>query len=282
MADPVTDPSPSPSPAPVATPAPAPVAQAVASQPIVTSPATQTPTTPPVPAQTPAQASAPAKPVYVPEAFWDATAGKVKEAEFADHFNQMQTRIAADDVKALSRPQSPADYKIELPADFKAPVGAPEFKFNEADPLLSQAKDWAHKRGLDQDTFKEALALYAGSQIVSAQQVTAAREAEIAKLGTTGPARVDAVTNFLKGMVGEQVGRQLASRMFTASDVQAMEALVTRMASQGSAAFTARGREPPPQAGKLSDADYKKLSPGEKLDYAKQFDQSKFNTGRAA
>lgn len=184
-------------------------------------------------------------------------------------------RQAAEDVRRGALPQTAEAYKIELPADFKAPEGV-EYKFIDNDPLLAQAKGMAKEMGLSQDQFSKLLGLYAGSQVSTQGQIQAARNAEIAKLGPTGPARIDAVTAYYKATLGDEGAKQMMARVFTASDVALHEKLITRAASQGGGSFTRAGVEPAGQPGRLSDADYAKLSASQKYDYALRHDQSQF------
>jgi hypothetical protein len=271
----VTDtPSPSseaPSSAPV-TPA-APVA---ASPPTPASPAGTTPT-PATPAPPPA-AAAPTRPDYIPEAHWDPTANKVRdEAALSAHFNQILARDAAAQSKALALPANAESYKVELPADFKAPEGV-TFAFNDADPLLAQARTLAHELGIPQEGFSKLLGLYAGTQVQTQQQVVAAKNAEVAKLGASGPARIDALDTFFKAYLGEAEGKQLLSRAFTASDVQILEKMVGKISGQGASSFKRNGGEPPQQAGKVSQEEYDRMTPGQRWDYSRSHDQSQFRT----
>lgn len=208
----------------------------------------------------------------MPEQFFDPSTGKVIEDKFSEHLNAMTARLAAEDSRILSLPQTAEAYKVELPGDFKAPPGV-EFKFNENDPLLAQAKSLAHEMKIPQESFSKLLGLYAGAQVATEAQVQAARNAEVGKLGTTGPARVTAVTTFLKSMIGDEQGGMLASRMFTAADVTAMEKLVARFSSQGSAGFSQQHRDVQPQ-GRVDQATYDKMSYTERKDYAARFQQN--------
>jgi hypothetical protein len=162
-----------------------------------------------------------------------------------------------------------------LPADFTPPQGV-TFEFNAADPLLAQARAVAHENGLSQEGFSKLLGLYAGTQVSSAQAVKTAHDAEIAKLGPTGPARVDAVTTVFKAVLGEKEGNQLASRLFTAADVQIAEKLVAKLTGQGT--FKGTGREPPPSPGKVTQEQYDRMTPGQRWDYSRSHDQSQFRT----
>jgi hypothetical protein len=217
-----------------------------------------------------ATTQAPARPDWLPESYW--AEGKIKP-EFGAHYNEVMARQAAEEVRRQSLPQTPDAYKVELPSDFRVPDGV-TFKFNEADPLLAQAKTMAKEMGLGQEQFSKLLSLYAGTQVSTQQQVETARNAEIAKLGPTGPARIDALGRFFRATVGDAEGKQVMSRIFTASDVAVMEKLAARYATQGGAGFSRVGSEPPGAPGRLSDEAYAKLSASQKYDYSQQFDQS--------
>ena len=200
----------------------------------------------------------------------------MRGADFAAKFNEMSAAIAAEQVKALSRPQNADAYKVELPKEFAPPQGV-EFKLDEANPLFAQAKAVALKYGLPQEGFSEFLGLVAGNQVASEQQITTARNAEIAKLGTTGPARIDALSTFYKATLGDADGQRLMSRLFTADDVKMAESLVSKLTNSGASFRSGTGREPPAQPGKVTEDQWKTMSPGERLDYSRSWGQ-----GRAA
>lgn len=188
------------------------------------------------------------------------------EKALAGFINEHLAFKAAEDSKRLTLPADPTGYKAELPPDFVVPQGV-EYKFNEADPLLAQAKALAHQMGIPQEGFSRLLGLYAGAQVSTQQQIEAARAAEVAKLGPTGPARVDAASTFFKAHLGEAEGKQLMSRMVTASDIAIAEKLMAKFASQGSGAFNSGHREADAGA-KLTPEQYEKLSYSERKEYA--------------
>jgi hypothetical protein len=176
-------------------------------------------------------------------------------------------------VRRATLPPSPNDYKAELPTDFKIPEGV-KFEFNQADPLLAQAQAVAHEAGLSQEQFSKLLSIYAGGQVSSQQQINTARNAEIQKLGAAGPSRIDALTTFFRSYLGETDGNAVMARAFTAADVQRLEKLVGKITSQGGAPFRGNGREPPTQAGRLSEEQIRRLTPAQRLDYSRQWDQT--------
>jgi hypothetical protein len=156
----------------------------------------------------------------------------------------MATRIAADDVRRGALPPTPDAYKVDLPSDFKAPAGV-EFKLDATNPALGAVKTFAHKHGLTQDAVTELIGIYAGNEVGTEARVAEGRKAEVAKLGATGPARVDAVTRFMDAS-GLGV---LKSSLITAAQVEAWESHITKLTSQGSAAFSQSHRVPPDTSG---------------------------------
>jgi hypothetical protein len=177
-------------------------------------------------------------------------------------------------VRRNTLPQNADAYELKNSPAFQVPQGM-EFKLDTDNPLWAQAKSWAHKNGLSQEAFAEAIDIVAGRDVISHQQVKTARDAEIGKLGTTGPARVDAIETFYKGLLGADAAKALMGRVFTAADVQLQEKIIAKFATQGHASFSTAGREPGGAQGRLSDDEYNKLTPGDKFNYARQFDQSK-------
>jgi hypothetical protein len=202
----------------------------------------------------------------LPQTFADPTA-------FRASYDELAAFKASQDVRRSTLPPSAADYKAELPTDFKVPDGV-TFSFNGNDPLLAQAQAVAHEAGLSQAQFSKLLAIYAGGQVSSAQQIQTARNAEVAKLGATGPSRIDALTTFYRAYLGDAAGNRRMQRIFTAQDVQDAEMEVSKITSQGGAAFRGNGREPPQQAGRLSDEQIRRLTPAQRLDYSRQWDQA--------
>ena len=202
----------------------------------------------------------------MPESFQDPTT-------FRASYDELAAFKASQDVRRSTLPRSPEDYKTEFTPDFKIPDGV-KYEFNANDPLLHQAQTVAHEAGLSQDQFSKLLAIYAGGQVSSAQQIQTARNAEVAKLGATGPSRIDALTTFYRAYLGDAAGNRRMARIFTAQDVQDAEMEVSKITAQGGAAFRGNGRVPPDQPGRLSDEQIRHLTPAQRLDYSRQWDQS--------
>ena len=225
----------------------------------------------------PQPSSTPTRPDWAPESAWDAEKG-LKLDDFGRHFaekiNPILTQHAAEQVRRNTLPQNADAYELKNSPAFKVPDGL-EFKLDTDNPLWAQAKSWAHKNGLSQEAFAEAIDIVSGRDVFTTQQVKTARDAEIGKLGATGPARIDAIETFYKGLLDDASAKAMMGRVFTAADVQLHEKIISKFATQGHASFSQQHREPGGGQGRLSDEEYAKLTPGERFNYARQFDQSK-------
>jgi hypothetical protein len=193
----------------------------------------------------------------------------------AEEARGLLTAKADADLRKASLPATPADYKAELPLDFQAPAGI-EIKINEADPLLADARRWAHAKGWDQATFSEMVALYAGAQAREQATFAAAHAAEVAKMGANGSQRVTAIESFLRGHVGDDLAKGMRAMLVTADIVKGFEKLAAKFSSQGAANFSQSHREPREVDGRVSSEQYDRMTPAQRLDYARSFDQRQF------
>lgn len=192
------------------------------------------------------------RPDGIPDSYWDSATNAIKVdpvalAKDLKERDELKTFKAAEDVKAASRPQKPEDYKLELPADFKPPAGI-DYKLDTANPAMGNIRSWAHKHGVSQDAVNEVLGIYAGNEVGTQQGIATARAAEIAKLGTTAPARVDNVINWLTGMdssADKGDAKALAGMLVTARHVEAFERIINRLTTQGAASFSQSHRSGP-------------------------------------
>jgi hypothetical protein len=243
--------------APSSSPAPAASTSAAPSAPAAASPPPPSSAPPPAAAPPPATAT---RPEGLPDTYWDATANALKVDPAAlvkdlKERDELKAFKAIEDSKRLSLPQSADAYKAELPADFKVPEGI-TFELKSDDPLMVQAREFAHRSGWSQDTFSAALALHAASQVKQTAELQTAKAAEIAKLGVNGPARVTAVKNWL-GAIGGQDAATLVGVLDyapVAGTVEAFERMMRKFSSQGGADFSQSHRSQP-EDGKLPGYD---------------------------
>jgi hypothetical protein len=210
----------------------------------------------------------------VPESYWDGSKNEVKGGDLRKTFDELTAFKAADESRRLTLPQKPDDYKLTLPATFQLPQGV-EFKIDDKNPLWAQARTWAQKSGLTQEQFAEGIALIAGDRIGTQATIKAAYDGEIAKLGASGPARVDAVTTWMAAVGGEKHGKALANILKlapVASTIEALESVMQKFQTQGGGQFTTRGREPDASQ-RVDDAAWNKMTYSEQKEYAAKFPQ---------
>jgi hypothetical protein len=124
------------------------------------------------------------------------------------------------------------------------------------------------------------LSFYASKELAEQAFLANAAAAEVSKLGPNGMARVSAVDTWLRGQLGDTLGGALRSMLVTAATVQGMEKLIMKMTSQDVASFRQHGREPPGLPGRVSEEEYAAMTPAQRWEYSRGFDQSQFRNGR--
>ena len=62
----------------------------------------------------------------------------------------------------------------------------------------------AHRRGLDQEAFSEALGIFGATKIAELAEVNAARQREMGKLRAAGPQRLYALETWFKAKIGDK------------------------------------------------------------------------------
>lgn len=171
-------------------------------------PPSPTPAPEPAPAPSPAPAPAPspepqavARPEWLPEAHWDATANSIKP-EFGAHYQEIAAahKTFTEQQAALAA-RKPEDIKIELklPETVKVPDGL-QVQIDDKDPRVPVLREMAIKHGLSQDAVNALVAFDAEQQIAAHTAEQTRIAAEDQKLGANAKDRKAAVGNWLKGM----------------------------------------------------------------------------------
>jgi hypothetical protein len=107
------------------------------------------------------------------------------------------------------------------------------------------------------------------------EQVEAARSAELAKLGPNAQARREAVTTYYAAVGGAEYAARRMARVFTAQDFLDHERDISRAART---AVTPPAVASTRQDGRVSQEVFDSMPAARRLDYARQFDQSQFQT----
>jgi hypothetical protein len=149
-------------------------------------------------------------------------------------------------------------------------------KIDANDAAFKDLQAFAHSRGWSRDDFAAALGIYAAREAREAKTLDEAIQAEIKKLGPNGSQRITALHQFLRGLVGDDMAKPLASMLVSEKHVLALEHLAAKFTSGGAASFSQAHREPAQGSGRVSDEEYAKMSPAQRWNYSRSFDQSKF------
>jgi hypothetical protein len=180
---------------------------------------------------------------------------------------------ALEQSRKATLPATAADYKLDLPSDFVMPEGQSwqwQTDHPVLGPIIGQAKELAHSLGMDQAAFSKMMGLYTASQIHEQQLVSKAAAAEVAKLGANVTARVTAVTQFIRGAIGDdKIAGAITRQLLTADQIVGWERIISKAATQGHASFTQHGRTPDTAGqgplSRLSDADYEAMPASERF-----------------
>ena len=172
---------------------------------------------------------------------------KVGDVEYSPaQLQDIAQRQATEDSKRLTLPTKPEEYQIALPADFAIPEGV-TFEIDANDPRAPELQQFAHRHGLSQAAMSELVAIDAGKSLAEQTHMAAAAKTQIDLLGPNGPARVDAVTRWLKGVGGDDAATLIKVLEYApvAGTVQAFERMMQKFSSQGNTAFSQSHRSQP-------------------------------------
>jgi hypothetical protein len=185
----------------------------------------------------------------------------------AREWQDLAAHKAESDLRKAQVPASANEYKLELPKDLKLPTAFALAKENDPrfGPGIAAAREWAHKNQLSQGQFSDLLAIYATTVSHSELMIQNAARAEQEKMGISGPARIDAISMFLRGRYGDTAAMPMIWTLKTASQVEIWENIITKL--QGATGFNAGGRIAPEPASP-TDAQWNAMSYTQQKAYA--------------
>lgn len=178
------------------------------------------------------------RPDYLPETAWDSEA----KAPRADFIKTAFDTHAAHEARLAARPEKPDGYKLELPKEFKTDTA---LKFLPDDPRVAALQAFGHKNNWSQAEFSEALTFEAMRVTADNKSWTDYQAAEKAKAGANGEARATAIKTFLTGHVGEDAMKTIFSGLTSYAQFEAVEKLMTAVATGGGSQYRNGGREQP-------------------------------------
>jgi len=168
-------------------------------------------------------------------------------------------------LEAVRATQIPADgaYEAKLPAELKLP-GDVKFEVNAEDSAFKDLRAWAQKHSLDQGAFSEVLGIYASDRAREEFALRTAVEKNVSALGANANARVGAVDQWIRGVVGDELGKEMRGMIVTEKIVRGFEKLISKFTSQGHASFRQDGREPHNPMQRYSEAEWAEMSQSER------------------
>jgi hypothetical protein len=193
---------------------------------------------------------------------------EVSEQELRD----LVAHKAQTDSQKLTTPK-PGEYQLKFNDDFVLPQGV-EWRWDEANPLLAQVREFASTNNMSQAAFSRLLQMHAASRMNEDMAFAEAKAAEVRALGDSANQRVDAVKTWLRAMAPEHFAplARVLEMAPNAGTVRGLEVLMQRYVSQGGASFNGSNREPE-VPGKISQEAYDKLGYAARLEYASRFQQ---------
>lgn len=173
-----------------------------------------------------------ARPEYIPEQFWDADA-KAPKAEdltkvFAEYPDLQKFKTEAD-TRAAALPKTAADYKIELPKDFKIPEGL-KFQVDEKNPLVASARGFADKYRLPQEAMSDLIGMWSNILLDGRKAEQTEADATKQALGAKADERVAAAQTWATGLLGKDKAGVIAPLLRTKDGVEAVETIIAKMA----------------------------------------------------
>jgi hypothetical protein len=182
-----------------------------------------------------------------------ADAGKIKIGKFEvseTELASMLQRQSAEDLRKATLPPSPQDYKLSLPENLTLP-GNGQYRFDEAGNKASfdAVKAWAHSRGLSQSDFSNLMGLYASHHAAQDAMLAARAREELAKVGPNSAMRLDAITRWVRGEVGDADAGPIMAATVTDAQLRFLERMQEKLTSQGVGSFSQSHRAAPDDQG---------------------------------
>jgi hypothetical protein len=194
----------------------------------VTPPASAAPPSTPNPGQK-------SRPEWAPENFWDAEKGEVRVEDLGKSWFETKRTLSmrTDDLtkkvkedfeksRLSNRPETADKYELKIP-DGLLPEGV-DFQFEEGDPLIKFAREFAHEKGYSQDDFNSLVGAYVESEVYRVPDI----EKEMGRLGEKGKERVERVENWLKSNLSRGAVAALAGVSTKAEVLIALEEFMTK------------------------------------------------------
>jgi len=212
------------------------------------------------------------RPEGLADDYWNGETNTVQFDKLVPAFNDLRAYKAERDSADAQLPADETGYEVGLPEDFKLPEGM-KFEVDADDPLIPVAQKFALDNKLSPAAFKNLVAMRVQAQIAEDAALGAAATAEMEKLGTNAQARTAAITTFLEAKLGNDLANALLPGIFTAKQVQAYERIMQLTKGSGAGAFNGSGREPDAGAEQITDEDWARMTPSDRIKWSREHPQ---------
>ncbi len=165
--------------------------------------------------------AAPERPDGLADEFWDAESG----VKMGDLIQSHTALSEAARERLANRPEEPSGYEFTVPDTYEDHEKLQEL-LGEDQPFLDAARKFLHSSGASQEQAAELFNLYLDDRVGSPERIKEAHTAEMAQLGDNAPQRIEAVSDWLNGHLGDEGYEAILAFPTTAASVKAMEKLM--------------------------------------------------------
>lgn len=207
------------------------------------------------------------RPEGLPDDYWSDDAGVDFEKLLGRH-NELTAIAAERDSHLAQVPDEPDGYELKLPEDFEQPDPDNPIEVNPDDPMVQVAREFAKANNFTQAQFESLVTLEVQRQQVENELLENRLGEEKEALGSKAQQRIDAVTSWLGAKLGTEHANALIGTMFTKVQVEGFEKLI-ELAKGSGPKLPGSGDRQNGQT-EISDEDYEKMTPEQKILYARQ------------
>lgn len=172
------------------------------------------------------------RPDYIPEKFWDADGEEPKVEELGRGYLELERYVGKkrDEIREevvnqynqelnVNRPEAADKYVASFSEE--SPFHKVQDDIDYEDPLIKLWQETSYKAGLSQNEFSTGVETYLTNSIPQVDQ-----QAELAKLGENGVARMEAVEMWASKNLEEHEYNAMAAMATSAESIMALEKLM--------------------------------------------------------
>lgn len=212
------------------------------------------------------------RPEGLADNYWDSEKNEPKWADLIKDHGELSKFKAEYEESTGKLPKAEADYTAPeslFDADTLKglPEGAANLRIDPENPMFAAARKFALENRLPVEKFHDLVKQHALGVVQAMEGFRAQIKGEIAEsikaLGTNGPAREKAVVDALKAKFGDKAP---GMNELDGDYIEIFETLIEAAQKSNVVTFNNKRER---ETEKISDEDYEKMSPRERLEYAR-------------